>query len=124
MFTQFGKILRKIRIDQGLLLKDMADAFGVSSAYLSSVETGKKPVSDDLVKRAAAFLRLDPESDEYAELQDAAAISRGEVSMSTSGPTPKHQEAVLAFARNFERLNQSDLDRILGMLGTARSKEK
>lgn len=123
MFTEFGKLLRKIRIDQGMLLKDMADAFGVSSAYLSAVETGKKSVSDDLVDRAAQFLGFKRGSDEYNNLQDAASISRGEVSMSTKGMTPKHQETALAFARHFERLDAKELDHLLGLLRATKKPE-
>jgi transcriptional regulator with XRE-family HTH domain len=44
MLTEFGQYLRKIRIDCGDLLKDMADKLGVTSSYLSAVETGKRNV--------------------------------------------------------------------------------
>ena len=42
MLTEFGKALRRIRLDNDELLKDMADKLKVSSAYLSAVENGKK----------------------------------------------------------------------------------
>ncbi|WP_309460957.1 helix-turn-helix transcriptional regulator [Escherichia coli] len=41
MVTSFGKTLRKMRIDRGMVLKNMADLLGVSSAYLSAIELGK-----------------------------------------------------------------------------------
>lgn len=123
MFTQFGKLLRKIRIDQGLLLKNMADALEVSSAYLSAVETGKKPLSEDLVERTAKYLGYEKGSHDYETLQDAASISRGEVKMTTIGMTPKHQETALAFARHFENLQSKDLEQVLGMLRSAKKKE-
>ena len=34
MPTEFGKIIRKIRIDNDVLLKDMANALNISSAFL------------------------------------------------------------------------------------------
>lgn len=123
MFTQFGKLLRKIRIDQGMLLKGMAEGVGVSAAFLSAVETGKKVVSDDLVSRIAVFLGYTPNSTEFNELQDAAVISRGEISMPTSGLDDKQQETALAFARNLEKLQAEDLDKILGMLKASKKKE-
>lgn len=123
MFTQFGKLLRKIRIDQGMLLKGMAEGVGVSAAFLSAVETGKKVVSDDLVERIAKFLSYAPGSADFNKLQDAAVISRGEISMSTRDLDDKQQETALAFARNLESLQAKDLDKILNMLKATKKQE-
>ena len=41
MLTNFGKFCRKLRIDKGELLYDMAQRLKVSSAFLSKVENGK-----------------------------------------------------------------------------------
>lgn len=38
MLTKFGKELRKIRIENDEILKDMADKLNVTAAYLSAVE--------------------------------------------------------------------------------------
>lgn len=40
--TEFGKFLRKLRIDNGELLKDMAIKLSVTPSFLSMVETGKR----------------------------------------------------------------------------------
>ena len=42
MVNNFGKFCRKLRIDKGELLYDMATKLEVSSAFLSKVENGKK----------------------------------------------------------------------------------
>lgn len=42
MRTILGDKLRGIRIKNNQILKDMADTLGVSSAFLSAVENGKK----------------------------------------------------------------------------------
>ena len=42
MVNNFGKFCRKLRIDRSELLYDMAKKLGVSSAFLSKVENGKK----------------------------------------------------------------------------------
>lgn len=42
--TEFGKFLRKLRIDNGELLKDMAIKLNVTPSFLSMVETGKRSV--------------------------------------------------------------------------------
>lgn len=124
MFTQFGKVLRKIRIDRGMLLKDMAEGFGVSSAFLSAVETGKKAIPSGFVDRASLYLGFAKGSVEWAELQDAAAISKGEVALVTQGLTKKHQETALAFARHFEEMAPADLDKVLQLLNAAKKREE
>ena len=42
MLTRFGKRLRTLRIEENQRLKDMADKLGVTAAYLSAVENGKR----------------------------------------------------------------------------------
>ena len=42
MITEYGKFLRKLRIDQGQILKTMAEKLGVSAPFLSAVENGKQ----------------------------------------------------------------------------------
>lgn len=120
MFTQFGKLLRKIRIDRGMLLKDMAAGLDVSSAYLSAIETGRKAVTDDVVARVAEYLGYPTQSDEYQELYDAAQITKGEVSISTIGASPLKQQAALAFARQFNELEGDDMEKILSLLKAAK----
>ncbi len=42
--TPLGKFLRKLRIDRGEILKDMAAKLNVAISFLSAVETGRKPM--------------------------------------------------------------------------------
>ena len=42
--TEFGKFLRKLRIDNGELLKDMAIKLNTTPAFLSMVETGRRSI--------------------------------------------------------------------------------
>ena len=42
MLTELGKLLRKLRIDEGERLLDMAEKLGVTSSFLSAVEMGRK----------------------------------------------------------------------------------
>jgi transcriptional regulator with XRE-family HTH domain len=49
--TDFGKAIRKLRIDYDTNLNELATSIGVSSAFLSAVETGKKPISAELITK-------------------------------------------------------------------------
>lgn len=57
--TEFGKMLRILRIENNIMLKDMAGGIGVSAPYLSAIETGKKPVNARLLNNIIMYLKLD-----------------------------------------------------------------
>lgn len=52
----FGARIQGWRSAQGMLLMEMADALGLSSAELSAHETGKVPFSQDLRDRIGKFM--------------------------------------------------------------------
>ena len=45
MLTEFGKVMRIIRINSNESMRDMAAKIGMSAAYLSAIETGKTKCS-------------------------------------------------------------------------------
>lgn len=51
MLTALGRQIRKLRLDKGVRLKDMADAFEVTSSFLSAVENGRKAMPDDWLQK-------------------------------------------------------------------------
>lgn len=110
--TPFGKMVRKLRIDHSLRLKEMADAVGMSSAWLSGVETGRKPIPAGLVDKVASFLDLD--KSQRAELSEAAENSRKDHSIKDVAIDRRDVAAVLA--RRFNELDEDDLAKIRGLL--------
>ena len=79
MLTEFGKAIRKIRLDKGEILKDMAKRLGISSAFLSAVENGRKNVPEKWIDQIIEFYQLDEEGQKklkqaYFETKDSAAI--------------------------------------------------
>lgn len=51
--TDFGKYLRKLRIDKEEKLEDMAGKLDVSSAYLSAIELGKRNIPENMIYKIA-----------------------------------------------------------------------
>lgn len=51
-----GSTLRRIRTLRGWKLGEFATKIGVSYAYLSNIEAGRKPLPDHLLARAAEVL--------------------------------------------------------------------
>lgn len=118
MLTNFGKALRKIRIDRDELLRDMAVALGVSSAYLSAVETGKRRIPDDWVDKISLHYHLSP--NEHAELLEAAEESAQEVRISLQDVSDAKRGAVLTFARTLDHLSDEELKKIMQTMRSKR----
>lgn len=68
-YTEFGKALKRLRLDRGELLKDMADKLGCGPAHLSGIEFGKRPVPAGMIARLAGIYGLDKE--QAARLEEA-----------------------------------------------------
>ncbi|CAM2158402.1 Helix-turn-helix protein [Paraburkholderia tropica] len=95
--TPFGLCVRKLRLELGLTLKSMADALGVSSAYLSSIELGDKQLTAKIAEDTARFFQGKLTQAQLEELQDSAAKSVDIVPVSSLGNEEK--VLVAAFAR-------------------------
>lgn len=64
MTTEFGKVIRKLRIDADVTMAVMAAEMGVSPSFLSQVESGNKLLSPAWAEKiydyfAAKFVRTD-----------------------------------------------------------------
>lgn len=114
MLTEFGKALRKLRINHQEILKDMADTLNVSSAYLSAVETGKRRIPADWVSRISESYSLS--QDERSELQYAADISAPDVTISLNGATLARRDAVLSFAKALDGMSDEELTKIMSAM--------
>lgn len=57
--TRFGEKLRRLRLQRGLTLKELANALGYKThAYISELENGRKLPTAGLVLRAARFFAV------------------------------------------------------------------
>lgn len=120
MLTEFGKVLRKLRINHQEILKNMADTLNVSSAYLSAVETGKRRIPADWVSRISKSYSLT--QDEQSELQYAADISAPDVTISLNGVTPARRDAVLSFAKALDGMSDEELTKIMSVMQKTQKK--
>ncbi|HEV7309287.1 helix-turn-helix transcriptional regulator [Ensifer sp.] len=87
--TPFGEALRDLRRRKGVSQKQMAAAIGVSAAYLSALEHGKRGApSFDFLQRVAGYFNVI--WDEAEDLFRIANVSAPKVLLDTSGLTPEH----------------------------------
>jgi hypothetical protein len=72
--TDFGEKCRTFRAARDMLMADQARAMGVSTAFLSAVETGAKGIPEGHVDRVARCLTLsDAETKQLRQAADASA---------------------------------------------------
>jgi len=116
MLTEFGKQLRTLRIQHGKTLLDLGRLLGLSTAFVSAVETGRKAVPADLAARIAVKLGLS--QSEAIELEKAASKSVGTVNLSLEGKSDRARELAVAFARRFDSMSETDVKALLGKLNT------
>lgn len=121
--TPFGDRMRKLRAERGVTLKNMAEALGVSSAYLSALEHGKRGRPGwHLIQRILAYFNIIwDEADEVVRL---ARISHPRITIDTSGLNPKATELANRLADDIGKLDAATLDELLGTLGRKRQKPK
>ncbi|MCH6872636.1 helix-turn-helix domain-containing protein [Escherichia coli] len=115
MLTPFGKKVRKLRIDVGVTLKSMADAMGVTSSYLSAIETGKRAVTDPVLKSIISYFTNEGVQ-AGDELTKAARDSQQSVEINLSGKNQNAREVAMAFARNFDELSDDEFKRLRELL--------
>jgi transcriptional regulator with XRE-family HTH domain len=106
--TEFGERCRSLRMSRDILMADQARAMGVSSAFLSAVETGAKPIPADHVDRMVHSLKLTV--DEHAALRQAADASAKLVKVRP--PNGAAAKMVVELALSIERLTPKQIKQL------------
>ncbi len=114
MLTSIGKFLRKLRIDQGEILKDMADKLGVSVSFLSAVENGKKRMPSTWSKKICELYQLS--NVEREEFTTAIAETEESIEVNFYGIATKRKELAVSFARKFSDINDEQAEAIKRIL--------
>lgn len=119
--TPFGAKMRSMRAERGLDLKTMAHSLGVSSAYLSALEHGKRGRPGWALLQAVItyFNVIWDEADELARLAD---ISHPRVVIDTSGLDPQATILANRLARDISDLGADDLAAMIAVLDSIRTK--
>ena len=115
MLTQYGKLIRKHRIDKSMTLREMANDLNVTPSFLSATETGRRPVPHDLLNKISRPLDLD--MTERAELARASEISRQELKVRFGENASNGDREIAAmFARRFHELSEPEKEEMRRIL--------
>ena len=113
--TPFGQKIRQIRRAKNINLKEMAEGVGVSSAYLSALEHGKRGTPTwAMVQRIIAYFNII--WDEAEELQRLAEISNPRIVVDTAGLDPKATELANRLSTDIGRVDVTVLEDMILML--------
>lgn len=114
MHTRLGRFLKILRINHDQILKDMAELLGVSPAFLSAVENGKKNMPESWKEQLRTIYSLNAEQCEELEL--AALESKKQVILDLEGAAKPRKQLACSFARNFKDMDDKTIERILKIL--------
>ena len=121
MLTELGRFLRKIRIDEGEILWDMANKLGVTASFLSAVENGKKRMPSAWNNKICVLYNLSDEQKD--ELTVAIAESEKAIEVDFSNIALKNRELAVSFARKFPNMNDHEIEEIRKILMGGKKKK-
>lgn len=119
--TPLGEKLRALRREKGVSQKQMAAAIGVSPAYLSALEHGRRGVPTwTLVQKMIGYFNII--WDDAEEVQLLAELSQPRVVLDTSGLSPAATQLANMLANDIGKLGEDDLRRLIAAVEEVLSK--
>lgn len=104
-----GIALKAARQEKNVRLRELSTELNVSLPYLSDVENGRRPLSDDRIKQAAHFLGVDA-----LPLLEIATRDRGKIVLDISTlPDDRRLRAVMLLSMNWPNVPAATVDYLL-----------
>lgn len=124
--TPFGERLRILRDQRGVTQKQMAEAIGVSAAYLSALEHGRRGVPNwAMLQKIIGYFNVI--WDDAEELVRLAGVSRPRTTIDTAGLSPAATELANLLSERIAELDASEIAELTDRLrkrGTTRKSLK
>lgn len=114
MLTEFGKELRILRVQKEENINSMAKKLGISIAYLSSIESGKRPIPSELVDKIIEKYHLNKERSKV--LREKEAISSNAINVDLSLVSAEQRKLIFALSRKIKDLTDEECIEILGKI--------
>lgn len=120
--TPFGEKIRELRREKGVTQREMAAAIGVSAAYLSALEHGRRgmPAWPLLQKIIGYFNVIWDEAD---QLQKLALRSHPKVVIDTAGLSPQATELANLLSRHVSRLDGDTVSSLIRQIEACAAKD-
>ena len=113
--TPFGERMRRMRAEKGVTQKQMAAALGVSPAYLSALEHGRRGApSWPLIQKIVGYFNVI--WDDAEALERLAAASHPRIVVDTAGLSAQATLLANLLAERIGGLAQDDIEELLARL--------
>ena len=112
--TEFGKFSRKLRIDNGELLKDMAIKLNVTVSYLSAVEIGKRNITEKWEEEIVRAYHLNLQ--EREELKEAIIYSKKVFKINVENFEKEEKDLILMLARKVDNMDEKEKNNLKQIL--------
>ncbi len=120
--TPFGKRVRELRREKEVTQKQMADSLGISAAYLSALEHGRRGTpSWSLVQKIIGYFNVI--WDDAEELQRLAESSHPRVVVDTAGLAVGATHLANLLARNIAQLSAEQIAAAIDVVGGEHKKK-
>ena len=118
MITEIGKQLRLLRINTGDSLRTMSTKLGISAAYLSSIENGKRNVPDEFDKLIFSAYSLNER--EMKIIKDSIYNSKEKHIVDLTTIDDKKRKVLLALTE--ENLHEDTIDKLCALISEDNNK--
>ena len=117
--TPFGARIRQLRIERGVTQAQMAAALGVSAAYLSALENGRRGRPNwATVQKIIGYFNVI--WDDAEEIERLADISDPRIVVDTAGLSPSATVLANLLAARIADLDESELGSLIEALSRTR----
>ena len=113
-YTPFGEFFRILRIKHQEVLNDAKEFLGVSCAYISSVECGKRPVPSDWEEKIIKHYDLNEK--DVAKLKEVIEESVTSIKIGLIDASNAQRNVAMQFQRSFENLDDESVKEIIKIL--------
>lgn len=120
--SDLGKFLRKLRLERSEILFDMAQRMNCSSAFISAIELGKRPMPIDFQQKLIRIYDLTEEQQE--EFQHAIDQTAKNITIEFKDLDDHSKELALVFARRLRTLEEKEAEKLLNLLNNKGEKNK
>ena len=114
MLTEFGKFCRKLRVDHDETQQDIANYLGVTTAYLSTVEHGKRNISEKIVDKLISRYNLS--GAKLNQFKSTITNSISFIKIHLHKMNSLDRELIIKIYYNLNELNDKDKKELIEMI--------
>jgi HTH-type transcriptional regulator, competence development regulator len=115
MLTEFGKELRKLRIDKNETLSSMSKKMDISISYLSAIENGIRDIPIDFIDKLVEIYKLSNKKRDV--FLKAFANSTKKIDISLNSTMNEQRELAIMLSRKINDLTKDECQKIMEIIG-------